>query len=66
MDNNINNSFYFIKKRLEKVFLEEMESENSIFRMVSKSVIHKMAMFLSGASKRSCSIGIAGETASGK
>ncbi len=66
MDKNINNSFYFVKKRLEKVFMEEMESKNSIFRMVSKSAVHKMAMFLSGSAKRACSIGIAGETASGK
>ena len=66
MDRGINNSFYFIEKRLAKVFKDEMESENSIFKSVSSNVIHKMAMFLTGITKRSCSIGIAGETASGK
>ena len=66
MDRGDNRSFYFIEKRLTKVFKEEIESENSIFRSVSPSVIRKMALFLSGVTKRSCSIGIAGETASGK
>ncbi len=66
MDQGKNSSFYSIEKRLLKVFKEEIESENSIFRKVSVNVIRKMALFLSGRVKRSCSIGIAGETASGK
>lgn len=58
--------FQSIEKRLNKIFKDEMNSSNSIFQFVSDSAIHKMALFLSGAKNRSCSIGIAGETASGK
>ena len=43
-----------------------MTSDNSIFRKVKNSAIHKMALFLSNNITRSCSVGIAGETASGK
>ena len=43
-----------------------MNSDNSIFRKVKNSAIQKMALFLSNNITRSCSIGIAGETASGK
>lgn len=43
-----------------------MDSSDSIFKYVSSNAIHKMALFLSGAKGRACSIGIAGETASGK
>ena len=56
----------YIEKELQKIFMEEMAKENSIFRKVERSAIHKMALFLSGTINRSCSIGIAGETASGK
>ena len=43
-----------------------MNHKNSIFRKVKSSAIQKMALFLSNNITRSCSIGIAGETASGK
>lgn len=66
LDRGENNAFYLIEKRLTKVFKEEMESENSIFKYVAPSVVHKMALFVSGIANRSCSVGIAGETASGK
>ena len=56
----------YIEKELQKIFMEEMAKANSIFRKVERSAIHKMALFLSGTINRSCSIGIAGETASGK
>ena len=56
----------YIEKELQKIFSDEMLSENSIFRKVERSAIHKMALFLSGTVQRSCAIGIAGETASGK
>lgn len=56
----------YIEKRLNQLFLEELTSQNSIFRKVKNSAIHKMALFLSGTISRACSIGIAGETASGK
>ena len=56
----------YIEKRLKQIFLDELNSENSIFLKVKPSAIHQMALFLSGEVTRSCSIGIAGETASGK
>ena len=55
-----------VEKRLRNIFEEEMHSSDSILIKVSDSVIHKLALFLSGYTDRSCSIGIAGETASGK
>ena len=60
------NLFLYIEKRLNKIFFEEMDHKNSIFRKVKPSAIQKMALFLSNNITRSCSIGIAGETASGK
>ena len=58
--------FQSIEKKLNKIFADEMDSSDSIFKYVSRNAIHKMALFLSGAKGRACSIGIAGETASGK
>lgn len=58
--------FQSIEKKLNKIFADEMDSSDSIFKYVSSNAIHKMALFLSGAKGRACSIGIAGETASGK
>lgn len=63
-DNNKN--LLYIEKKLNQIFFDEMTSDNSIFRKVKNSAIHKMALFLSNNIKRSCSVGIAGETASGK
>ena len=60
------NLFLYIEKRLNQIFFEEMNHKNSIFRKVKNSAIQKMALFLSNNITRSCSIGIAGETASGK
>ncbi len=56
----------FVEKRLNKIFFDEVNSSDSIFKKVSNNAIRKMALFLSGQIKRACSIGIAGETASGK
>lgn len=56
----------FVEKRLMKIFSDEVNSSSSIFRKVSENAVRKMALFLSGNAKRACSIGIAGETASGK
>lgn len=64
-DNN-KNLFMYIEKRLNQIFFNEMQSDNSIFRKVKNSAIQKMALFLSNNITRSCSVGIAGETASGK
>lgn len=60
------NKCLYIEKKLNEIFLDEMNSEDSIFRKVDPKTIHKIALFISGNLKRSCSIGIAGETASGK
>jgi len=60
------NLFLYVEARLNQIFLNEMNSENSIFRKVKTSAIQKMALFLSNNITRSCSVGIAGETASGK
>lgn len=56
----------YIEKRLNKIFFDEINSSDSIFKKVSNNAVYKMALFLSGHITRSCSIGIAGETASGK
>lgn len=64
-----NNNIVFlqnIEKKLNKIFADEMNSSDSIFKFVSDNAIHKMALFLSGCKGRACAIGIAGETASGK
>lgn len=65
--NNSNIIFFqSVEKRLNKIFQDELNSSDSIFKYVSDNAIHKMALFLSGNKTRACSIGIAGETASGK
>lgn len=56
----------YMELRLNSIFADEVKSADSIFRKVKSNAIYKMALFLSGTIKRSCSIGIAGETASGK
>lgn len=56
----------YVEKRLNKIFFDEVNSSDSIFKKVSNNAIYKMALFLSGTITRSCAIGIAGETASGK
>lgn len=61
-----NSRLNYIELKLNKIFNDEINSSESIFKFVKKSVIHKMALFLSNSVSRSCSIGIAGETASGK
>ena len=64
--NDNKNLFIYIEKRLNQIFFNEMNSDNSIFRKVKSSAIQKMALFLSNNITISCSVGIAGETASGK
>lgn len=56
----------YIELKLNKIFKDEINSENSIFVQVKPAVIHKIALFLSNNITRSCAVGIAGETASGK
>lgn len=60
--NNIN----FVEMQLFKIFENEVNSQNGIIHNYKKSVVYKLARFLTGYIKRSASIGIAGETASGK
>ena len=56
----------YIKDKLNKIFTKEINSPDSIFKKVNGNVINKLASFISGDLSRSCSVGIAGETASGK
>ena len=55
-----------IECQLKQIFHDEMSSSNSIFLNVSDKAVSKMALFLSGMINRPATIGIAGETASGK
>ncbi len=52
--------------RLNKIFKEELQSEGSILVSYKPEIISKLAKFILGHINRSASIGIAGETASGK
>ena len=52
--------------KLRKIFVEELTKENSVLVDVKKDAIVKMAKFLSAHTKKPCTIGITGETASGK
>lgn len=54
------------EEKLKKIFEEELKSEGSILISYKPSVISKLAKYLSGHISRPASIGIAGETASGK
>ncbi|MBR1425113.1 hypothetical protein IJ579_06080 [bacterium] len=55
-----------IETRLKNIFEDELHSDGSILVAYKSEVISKLAKFLSGHINRSASIGIAGETASGK
>lgn len=59
-------SLIYIKNRLHKIFEKEINSPKSIFIKVKGGVIDKIASFVAGDIDRACSVGIAGETASGK
>lgn len=62
----ISYDFETISQKLYEIFDKEKGSQNSILIKVDNGAIAKIAMFLSGTIKRSASIGVAGETASGK
>ncbi|MBR1460803.1 hypothetical protein IJ596_04140 [bacterium] len=51
---------------LKQIFEQEQSSEDSILISYKPSAIYKLADYISGRISRSASIGIAGETASGK
>lgn len=56
----------YITERLSSIFKEELNSSGSILLSYKPEVIHKLAKYLSGHIMRPASVGIAGETASGK
>ncbi len=55
-----------IENKLQRIFEEEMFSKNSVLIGYNPQAVRKMAKFISGEINRPASIGIAGETASGK
>ena len=55
-----------IKNRLKNIFEEELHSQNSILLSYKPEILSKLAQYISGHITRPASIGIAGETASGK
>lgn len=58
--------FENLEKALNNLFLKELNSCGSIFICIESDVVKKIARFLSGVALRPVSIGICGETASGK
>ena len=55
-----------VEERLKKIFDEELKSEGSVLVSYKPAILSKLAKYLSGHISRPASIGIAGETASGK
>ena len=55
-----------IEQYLENIFIAELKAENSILISYNPFVIKKLAAYISGRINMPASIGIAGETASGK
>ena len=58
--------FQKLEKALNDLFLKELNSIDSIFVKISPNLVKKAAVFLSGVVMRPVSIGVCGETASGK
>ena len=55
-----------VEERLKRIFDEELSSEGSILVSYKSEILSKLAKYLVGHIDRPASIGIAGETASGK
>lgn len=55
-----------VEEKIKNIFEEELKAENSILLSYKPSIVSKLARYLSGHINRPASIGIAGETASGK
>lgn len=55
-----------VEERIKKIFDEELKSEGSVLISYKPAILSKLAKYLSGHISRPASIGIAGETASGK
>lgn len=55
-----------LKSRLNKIFNQELQSDGSVLISYKPETISKLAQYIAGHISRPASIGIAGETASGK
>ena len=55
-----------IERQLFKIFEDEINSSTPVLLAYKPEAIRKLTRFLTGELKRSASVGIAGETASGK
>ena len=55
-----------VEERLKRIFDEEISSEGSVLVSYKPEILSKLAKYLSGHIARPASVGIAGETASGK
>ena len=55
-----------IELQLLKIFEDELNSDNPVLLDYKPSAVRKIARFLTGEISRSASVGVAGETASGK
>jgi uridine kinase len=60
------NRVLVVEERLKKIFDDELKSEGSILVSYKPEIVSKLAKYLTGHISRPASIGIAGETASGK
>lgn len=60
------NRVHEIESKLFKIFEAELNSPQSVLLSYKPQAIRKMSQFISGEITRSASIGVAGETASGK
>ena len=60
------NNIQDIEIQLFKIFEDELNSANPVVLAYNPMAIRKLARFLKGEIKRSASVGVAGETASGK
>lgn len=59
-------NLHAVELQLLKIFEDELNSENSVILDYKPSAVKKMARFITGEFSRSASVGVAGETASGK
>ena len=60
------NRFFEVQAQLLDLFENELNRENSILYSYSRQIISKIAIFICSSAKTAASVGIAGETASGK
>lgn len=60
------NKVQIIENRINKIFQDELKSRGSILLSYKPAIISKISKFVLGQTDRPASIGIAGETASGK